>query len=151
MRKITMFMAITILGLSGCTGLPGLTLGQGQVIKGKIAGKSVTSATKVAIVFDTPFPDEFDKAQVVSLGSDGSFSYAIPVGKTNVTLFAFQDTNGNSKVDSTEATSFKLTSCTSCSYVQATQIGDTWKINVVKSGPSASADTSSANIQFDAA
>jgi len=136
--------------LAGCAQLPGLTLGPGQTLKGKVSGATFSGATtKVGVLSGSFLPSDMTRAAVVSVSGDGSWSYSLPAGaKENLTVFAFQDTNGNGKFDSGEKNSY--TGCPGCSYVVASPVGDAWKVYIKRSGTSSDTDVASANIDFSA-
>ncbi len=148
-RSFPKFLPLVAL-LASCAQLPGLNLGTGQTLKGKVSGGTFSgSTTKVGVIAGSFLPSDMTKAAVVSVGSDGAWTYSLPAGgRDDLTVFAFQDSNSNGKFDSGEKNSY--TSCPGCSYVVASPVGDTWKVYIKRSGTSSDADVAGANIEFSA-
>lgn len=132
-------------GMAGCDILPaGLTLGTGNTLKGKVVGSGLGAKTKIGVMAGSFLPSEMTRAEVVSVSSDGSWSYSIPGGRDLLTAFAFLDANENGKFDSGETTSYPN------NYVVASLVGDAWKVQVKRPGAASDADLAKANIDFSA-
>ncbi|MBI6545738.1 MAG: hypothetical protein HY692_03030 [Cyanobacteria bacterium NC_groundwater_1444_Ag_S-0.65um_54_12] len=149
MRFRSVLVMVSLLCLTACNVLPGWLVDAKSVLKGQISGSGMSKDTKLAVVFGLPDPSEFSQAEVIAVASDGSFSYPIPAGQENLTAFAFQDTNANSRVDAAEPNSFEVSKCRNCSYIQATLDRDVWKVLIREAGATLQVDIANAAIRFN--
>lgn len=131
--------------VAGCDIIPsGLGLGTGQTLKGKVSGSGLGAKTRIGVMSGSFLPSDLGKADVVTVNADGTWSYAIPAGREIVTAFAFVDANGNNRFDSGETSSYPG------NYVVASLVGDSWKVQIKRSGTASDADLARANIELSA-
>lgn len=130
---------------AGCDLVPGgLGLGTGQTLRGKVSGTGLGARTRIGVMAGSFLPSDLEKAEVVTVNADGSWSYAIPAGRELLTAFAFIDENGNNRYDQGEKTSYPA------AYVVASLIGDVWKVQIKRNGTASEADLARANLEFAA-
>ncbi|MEB3205358.1 MAG: hypothetical protein VKP57_11745 [Candidatus Sericytochromatia bacterium] len=135
-------LATLAAGCDAAGNLPGLGT---QVLSGTITGAAL-EGLMVGILRDVPFPEDMPKAEVVQVAADGAFRYAIPTGVSNLTVFAFRDTNANGRYDAGEANSYS--GCTACSYLQVVRVGEQWTVQAVGGSGTQSQGLGSARMAF---